>query len=125
MKHTFKILTLLALTGVIYSSCKNDNDEEQNPKKEEPQDTTTTPKDTVSWSLDVKPIIDAKCSISGCHANAQSPLLKTYTSVFANRARIKVRAVTEGTMPPSGASPLNATEKEQLGKWIDAGALNN
>ncbi len=128
MKHTIKIIALLVVAGIFHSCIKNDNDEEQNPKpkeQEQPTDTTTTPADTVKWSAHIKPIIDTRCAVSGCHANSASPNLRTYAQVFANRARIKVRAVNDGTMPPSSHTQLTATQKEQLGKWIDAGALEN
>ncbi len=41
-------------------------------------------------------------------------------NIVANQARIKVRAVDEGTMPAGGPS-LTATEKAIITDWINGG----
>lgn len=97
------------------SGCYYDNEESLYPKPIVAE---------VKWSTNIKPIIDVNCATQFCHgAIAISPDLTTYEKVFANRDRIKVRAVVEGTMPIS--APLNPSMRDALAKWIDAGAPNN
>jgi hypothetical protein len=40
-------------------------------------------------------------------------------NIIANQARIKVRAVDEGTMPADG--PLSAADRKKISDWIAAG----
>ena len=63
---------------------------------------------TVSFQRDVKPILEQKCGLKGCHAGATPP-------------RIDTGVLT--TMPPKGAKPLTADEKRTIVEWIDLGAL--
>jgi hypothetical protein len=45
-------------------------------------------------------------------------------NIVTNKARIKVRAVDQGTMPPSG--PLSQADKDKINAWINAGgAITN
>jgi hypothetical protein len=45
-------------------------------------------------------------------------------NIVANKARIKVRAVDESSMPPG--APLSAADKKKITDWITAGGeINN
>lgn len=78
------------------------------------------------FSVDVKPIIQAKCNTAGCH-NAASVaggvVLETHAQVAAKAARINQRCVVEKSMPPGG--PLTPGEIAILKCWIDSGSPNN
>ena len=44
---------------------------------------------------------------------------KVDCNIVANKDRIKIRAVEQGTMPPTGALPQS--EKDKITAWINAG----
>ena len=69
---------------------------------------------------DVKNLIVAKCQ--SCHnaTNASGGVnFAVDCNIISSKTRIKVRAVDEGTMPPTG--PLAQLEKDKIIKWINAG----
>ena len=107
------IIGLLVIT--VLSACYHDKEEELYP--------TATITD-VKWSTTIKPIIDVSCATQYCHGTGSvPPELTTYEKVFANKDRVKARAVIEGTMPKSG--PLITSQRNALAKWIEDGAPNN
>jgi uncharacterized membrane protein len=73
----------------------------------------------------VKAIIDAKCSVAGCHLNTQNPNLNNYTQVFGSSDRIAVRALDLKTMPPLGMPQLTEDEIKILTCWKEAGFPEN
>lgn len=83
--------------------------------------TTVTVGTLAAGSLfaDVKAIIQTKCAISGCHNGSQAPNFTQDCNISANAARIKVRAVDQGDMPPTG--PLTQAEKNKITAWVTAG----
>lgn len=79
-----------------------------------------------SLSVDVRPIIDVKCAITGCHNGTESPNLTIPSNIIANASRIK--SVTQsGQMPKSNSTggPLTNDEKALIACWVDEGAKNN
>jgi len=69
-----------------------------------------------------KVVIQSKCAISGCHVNPSNTggvNFETDNNIAARAARIKQRAVIDGTMPPTGS--LTQNEKDKLKAWVDAG----
>lgn len=69
---------------------------------------------------EVRTLVQAKCQ--GCHNNtAQSGgrNLQGDCNIVSAAARIKVRAVDEGTMPQGGT--LTQAEKDKITAWINAG----
>ncbi len=86
--------------------------------------------DTYSFAEDVKPIIETKCAISGCHNGDQGPDLNwTNFEEFHKRAAsglVKFR-VTHRIMPPSysPAGPLTQDQINAIACWSDQGALAN
>jgi uncharacterized membrane protein len=78
------------------------------------------------FSADVKPILQAKCTLSGCHnaaSGAGGTILETYSQVAAKASRINARCVVQKNMPPS--APLTSAETATLKCWIDSGTPNN
>lgn len=68
----------------------------------------------------VKGLITAKCQ--SCHNNAivnGGMNWQVECNIVKNKARIKVRAVDEGSMPQSG--PLAQADKDIITNWINAG----
>ena len=90
----------------------------------------TCTNEAVSYALDVDPIVDTKCAITGCH-NGDNGAEKNWTdfSLFQSKAEsgiVKFR-VTNRIMPPadSPAGPLTQEEINTIACWADQGAQNN
>ena len=69
---------------------------------------------------DVKNLVAAKCQ--SCHnaSNANGGInFDIECNIISNKARIKVRAVDQGTMPQTG--PLQQSDKDRISNWINAG----
>lgn len=83
-----------------------------------------------TFSEDIKPIIETKCAISGCHNGDMGAELNwTDFEQFHARASsglVKFR-VTHRIMPPSEspAGPLTQEQINAIACWSDQGALNN
>lgn len=81
----------------------------------------------ISLAEDVMPIISNNCAVSGCHMDAQSPLLNSAEEIIEQAGRINIRAqgLQEGaqSMPPSGL--IAEDLQEQIACWVLAGSLNN
>ena len=76
---------------------------------------------TVTFSLNVKPIIEANCI--QCHGSSgQFPELTTYNSISANAALVKAETVSR-RMPQGNT--LTNDEINTISCWVDNGALNN
>lgn len=109
LKSTFLSLLCLAL----FSSCLTNVDEE----------IELDPCDEITFTMNVKPIIDNNCV--GCHSasgQASFLILDTYETVAANAAKVKSEVVI-GDMPIGGS--LTTEEIQAISCWVDAGALNN
>ncbi len=84
---------------------------------------TVTEVPEVSYSSEIRPIIDTNCQISNCHGAQQGiPSFATYADVSANASNIKFRT-SSGSMPPAG--PLPDAEVQLISDWVDQGAPNN
>lgn len=85
---------------------------------------------TYRFSEHVRPIIESKCAISGCHNGDMGPDLNWNDfAQFHERAEsglVRFR-VTRRIMPPpdSPAGPLTQEEINAIACWSDQGALNN
>lgn len=79
-----------------------------------------------SLASEVKPIIETKCSITGCHSGSQSPNLTMTNNIISNAGKIKT-LIQGGQMPPSNSSAgaLTAAQKALISCWIDEGAKDN
>ncbi len=122
-----KPLNYFVIIAATISSCYYDNKEELYPGQ------TTCDTVNVSFSKDIKPLIDAQCV--GCH-NTQSPTagisLSTHPEiqVYAKSGQLYgvLSWITPFTgskqMPPSGPKWSNCN-LSKLKSWIDKGAPNN
>jgi uncharacterized membrane protein len=116
MKKLFKFGTAsFAALIVFYSffSCKQD-------KLPLPEVPTFCDSITATYTDTVKAIIDAKCSVAGCHLNTQSPNLNNYSQVFGSSERIAVRALDLKTMPAVGMPQLTEDEIRILTCWRES-----
>ena len=78
------------------------------------------------FSTAISPLIQSKCSSSGCHdaaTGAGNAVLVTYAQIFAKAGRINQRCVIDRTMPTG--TPLSDSEVASIRCWVDAGAQNN
>lgn len=117
------VLTLIAFTLSLVSSCYYDKEETLYPNS-----STNTSCDTslAKYSKDVSVIINSKCAVSGCHvAGSQTPDLSSYAALTSsnNITRVQERAINSKTMPAAG--PLSACEITKLQLWINNGAKND
>jgi len=86
--------------------------------------------DAYSFSDDIRPIIETKCAVSGCHNGDRGEDLNWNNfDQFHKRAEsglVKFR-VTHGIMPPSNspAGPLTREQINAIACWSDQGARNN
>jgi hypothetical protein len=118
MKSIFSILLFGYV--VLLSSCYYDKEEELYPNSN--TDTISVAK----WGAHIKPIMDANCATSGCHAaGGQSPDLSTYQGVFNSKDRVKARAVDGNPSPMPASGLMNAGNRDKIAKWIAAGAKND
>lgn len=78
-----------------------------------------------SLSVDVMPLIESNCAVSGCHLASQSPTLSTTAGVLNNSSRIRSEVAAK-TMPPAGSGlRLTDAERETIICWVQQGALDN
>ena len=73
-----------------------------------------------SLFTNVRNLMTARCQ--SCHNNTVQNGGMNWEvdcNIVTNQVRIKVRAVTEGTMPPTG--PLSQADKDIITNWINAG----
>ena len=78
--------------------------------------------DTLSFSVDILPIFRNNCALAGCHNTATSSagvVLENHGQIEGKKDRVVARAITAGTMPPSG--PLDQALLDKIQCWIDEG----
>lgn len=115
MKRLIYLISIVIMFGIAFSCSKSDD---SNPTPDpNPSGSTPGPK-----FLAVKSLINSSCALSGCHvspANTGGVNFESNTNIVAHATQIKVRAVDQGTMPPTG--PLSAENKAKINDWISAG----
>jgi hypothetical protein len=80
-------------------------------------------KTTISWSVDIKPIIDTRCAKPICHVSTTGRAdLTKFENVKQLATEIKTRTQT-GSMPFD--EPMPASQIQLIACWVDDGALNN
>lgn len=83
-----------------------------------PQGTTGT-----SWAVDIKPIMEKNCAITGCHNGvSRSNDFREFTSAKSHAKSIKSKT-QDRSMPFDGA--LTQNEIDLIACWVDDGALQN
>lgn len=117
-----KTLYLILFGMISLSGCYYDNEEDLYPNST----TSTTDTEAVSYATTIAPMMATNCTTPGCHAaNGQLPNLTTYEGVFNNRAVVKSRAVLGNPSWMPAAGPMSTSNRDALGRWIDAGAPKN
>jgi cytochrome c5 len=82
--------------------------------------------DTITYTKHIKGIVEANCTLSGCHDGTNgNPLLGTYDQ-FKDRAdagRIQARVIDEtpSRMPPAPSPALTAEQKALISCWLSNG----
>lgn len=78
----------------------------------------------ISFASQIKPIIDTKCAIPGCHNgdNGANRNWTVFANVKENAASIKTRTGNR-SMPQTGS--LTQEQIDIIACWVDDGALNN
>lgn len=77
----------------------------------------------VSWSAQIKPIVDISCAKTGCHVAGTGRIdLTKFSVVKSNALQIKTR-IGNKSMPFDGALP--ADQIQLITCWVDDGALEN
>lgn len=115
-----KTLSVFLIIAASLSACRFDKEDELYGKDEcETSD--------VSFSKDIFPILQTRCSTPGCHVQGggSAVLFENYTQVKAKAddGKLKQRVVVQKDMPPG--QPLTACQLKFIEKWLDIGAPNN
>jgi hypothetical protein len=123
MKSILKISILMLSGAAIMHGCYYDNAEDLYQNFPKGCDVSA-----VTYSLDVRPILDQNCG--SCHGPIapQAGLdLSTYDKVKANVTKIRDRInrpISDPLVMPQGG-PMPQCNIDKVTAWIDAGALNN
>ena|SRR5690349_16662291 len=86
----------------------------------------TDPCSSVSYVETVRPLVDTKCAVAGCHVSGFQPGDFTVYEVLKQKAvdgKIQLMVFTLGNMPP--VEKLSEEEKLELKCWIQSGAQRN
>lgn len=126
-KFFLPALLVVSMNGILLTGCYNDNEEDLYPNN-------TCNTTNVTYTLTVKPIIQANCAISGCHTVASAPSsagiqLEDYTGlkaiVTSNQLLGAINHESGFSAMPKNAGKLSSCALNQIKKWVDDGALNN
>ncbi len=114
-----KVVIVFSATVVLISSCYNQKEELLYPLGANCNGINA------KFSVDVNPIIQTNCAISGCHdgssTNGPGPLT-SYDRIRDAASRIRT-AVVDRTMPKG--STLSTDDIRKIVCWIDSGTPNN
>jgi uncharacterized membrane protein len=116
--YKFRKVFLLLFLSVSLSACLSNVDE-----VEEIDPGNADPCADITFSMNVKPIIDNNCV--SCHSTSGQASflnLETYNAVAANATKVKSEVVSKD-MPIGGT--LTNEEISAISCWVDAGAVNN
>lgn len=123
MKTTFLILgsSFLLCLSLMQMGCYKDNKESMYPR------TGVCDTSNVTWSKDIKGIVDNSCAISGCHNAAASGgyNLSNFAGVKMMVDNNRFLAVIESGSMPKNASKLDNCTINKVRSWIAKGALQN
>jgi hypothetical protein len=86
----------------------------------------TDPCSSVSYTETVRPLVETKCALTGCHISGFQPGDFTRYDVLKQKAeegKIQLMVFNLGNMPP--VIKLTEEERSQLKCWIESGALKD
>ena len=81
--------------------------------------------DTVTYSLDIIPIVNANCAIPGCHVSGTGRVdFTTYKGIksVADDGRLEQNALVSKIMPPTA---LSYCDRSKIEAWLQDGAPEN
>ncbi len=123
LKHIYFVLKLLCLSGIIFLGCRSE--------KIVPEPCANpVSKETLSYSLDVYPIIATDCTLPKCHITGfEKGDFTRYDELKkkADSGLLKYMIITQ-QMPhgnTKGQKYLTDCETTVILTWIEAGAKNN
>lgn len=136
MPTTLRAAAIAAI--LVLGACSSDSSGDSNP---------VDPGDGVSFSADVRPLLSASCSGSGCHIGqtTNGVNLSGYAQIIASSGVQYGQAIVIagdadaspiidkvssanpqfGERMPLGRSPLSSSQIATLRTWIEDGALDN
>lgn len=121
-----KIIAIAGL-ALVTAGCYNDKYDKLYPVGSVVCDTTT-----VTYTNDVKPILDAKCATAGCHDAATaaggydlSTQVATKTSATDGKLVGTVNWTAGFSAMPKNQPKLSQCEINKITRWVNQGALNN
>jgi hypothetical protein len=76
----------------------------------------------VSWTNEIKPIMESSCALSGCHNGSSRPDLRKFENAKFYAKSIKSKT-QDGSMPREGT--LTQQQIDIIACWVDDGALQN
>lgn len=108
MKKTLFFLTITLCVAIYYSCKKNEY---------KGLDCSTI---NAKYTTDIKPIIAANCTSSGCH-----PSYANYADLksIADNGALNTEVLDKKRMPKSGS--LSLDDRKKIKCWIDSGSPNN
>ena len=94
-------------------------------KKDLPDATDDCSGTEVSYSGQIKPLIETRCAIQLCHDAVSTSIGGPFTSynLIKNKSLTIKQQVVSGIMPQG--SSLTAAEIKMIRCWVDSGAPNN
>lgn len=104
---------------LLLAGCYYDNEEELYPGE-------TCDVTEISYQVNIRPIIDANCALSGCHVPQTGRVnFESFEGLksVADDGRLEQRALINKDMPPSG--PISSCDMKMIKAWLDQGAPNN
>ncbi|MCB0698875.1 MAG: hypothetical protein KDC11_03465 [Chitinophagaceae bacterium] len=116
MKEHIKILIIGIF--VVIASCN----------KREPEPTPTQTVCDPTYNAQIKPIIDNKCALSGCHDVNTTVADFTKYSELKSRAddsKLRQYVLEQRIMPPTTTTQLTQEEEDLFKCWLDNGAKEN
>lgn len=126
VKSSFRNSILCLLIGTL--SCKKPDSDPKSENEAQPVSTFTSSACDARYQRDIKPLIGAKCAISGCH-QAHFPFgdftMYSDLKTKVDNGRVKRLVFDNVLMPPSSATQLTAKELEVFKCWMDDGAKDN
>jgi hypothetical protein len=104
---------IIALSILSFQCCSRDKFE-------------TDPCAEVSYSQTIRPLVNSRCAVSGCHVAGFQPGDFTQYEILKKKAadgKIQLVVFDFNTMPP--VYKLTSLEKSVLKCWVDNGAKSN
>ena len=111
------LVPIAVVAAILVVSCSKKSDVDPNSPPVTPAACNGTPGPLFTA---VKNLMQANCV--SCHNSSNLNGGMNWTidcNIVTNKERIKIRAVDQGTMPPTG--PLPQSEKNKITDWINAG----